>query len=111
MRDIDDPVEASKLLVDHALDRFSTDNLSCMIVRLDGDKHAEAQRGGSGEAAAGEPPEEKEGDFKPTALDSTVEVEEEGEQKDEEKEKEQKEVKVGENSVSAEGTEGENKAK
>jgi protein phosphatase PTC1 len=28
-------VAAAKLLVDHALSRFSTDNLSCMIVRLD----------------------------------------------------------------------------
>lgn len=30
-----DPQAASKLLVDHALSRFSTDNLSCMIVRFD----------------------------------------------------------------------------
>jgi protein phosphatase PTC1 len=30
-----DPVAAAKFLVDHALNRFSTDNLSCMIVRLD----------------------------------------------------------------------------
>ncbi|KAI9890414.1 MAG: Protein phosphatase 2C 1 [Vezdaea aestivalis] len=30
-----DPQLASKMLVDHALARFSTDNLSCMIVRLD----------------------------------------------------------------------------
>lgn len=29
-----DPVAASKALVDHALARFSTDNLSCMIVRF-----------------------------------------------------------------------------
>ncbi|OLN82732.1 Protein phosphatase 2C-like protein 1 [Colletotrichum chlorophyti] len=35
VRNIDDPVEASKLLVDHALNRFSTDNLSCMIVKFD----------------------------------------------------------------------------
>ena len=34
MRNIQDPVTASKALVDHALARFSTDNLSCMIVRL-----------------------------------------------------------------------------
>jgi len=32
---VDDPQEASKILVDHALSRFSSDNLSCMIVRLD----------------------------------------------------------------------------
>ncbi|KAF6812635.1 protein phosphatase [Colletotrichum sojae] len=35
VRNVEDPVEAAKLLVDHALNRFSTDNLSCMIVRLD----------------------------------------------------------------------------
>jgi protein phosphatase PTC1 len=35
VRNIQDPVTAAKLLVDHALNRFSTDNLSCMIVRLD----------------------------------------------------------------------------
>lgn len=29
-----DPQVASKILVDHALARFSTDNLSCMIVRF-----------------------------------------------------------------------------
>ncbi|KAI1321265.1 protein serine/threonine phosphatase 2C [Xylariaceae sp. FL0255] len=35
VRDNPDPVAASKLLVDHALARFSTDNLSCMIIRFD----------------------------------------------------------------------------
>ncbi|KAF8451862.1 phosphatase 2C-like domain-containing protein [Terfezia claveryi] len=35
VRHVDDPQEASKILVDHALQRFSSDNLSCMIVRLD----------------------------------------------------------------------------
>ncbi|KAI2626450.1 PP2C-domain-containing protein [Hypoxylon sp. NC1633] len=35
VRDEQDPVSASKRLVDHALARFSTDNLSCMIVRFD----------------------------------------------------------------------------
>lgn len=35
MRHIQDPQIASKMLVDHALARFSTDNLSCMIVRFD----------------------------------------------------------------------------
>lgn len=35
MRGIKDPQAASKALVDHALSRFSTDNLSCMIVRFD----------------------------------------------------------------------------
>jgi protein phosphatase PTC1 len=35
IRAIGDPVAASKALVDHALARFSTDNLSCMVVRID----------------------------------------------------------------------------
>lgn len=35
VREIQDPVVAAKYLVDHALSRFSTDNLSCMIVRFD----------------------------------------------------------------------------
>ncbi|KAI2471492.1 PP2C-domain-containing protein [Annulohypoxylon bovei var. microspora] len=35
VRDEQDPATASKKLVDHALARFSTDNLSCMIVRFD----------------------------------------------------------------------------
>ncbi|PHH60858.1 hypothetical protein CDD81_1105 [Ophiocordyceps australis] len=34
VRNIADATEASKALVDHALSRFSTDNLSCMIVRF-----------------------------------------------------------------------------
>ncbi|KAH6625425.1 protein phosphatase-like protein 2C [Boeremia exigua] len=35
VRQIQDPQEASKRLVDYALARFSTDNLSCMVVRFD----------------------------------------------------------------------------
>lgn len=35
IRTIHDPQAASKQLVDHALARFSTDNLSCMVVRYD----------------------------------------------------------------------------
>lgn len=35
VRGIHDPQEASKRLVDYALARFSTDNLSCMVVRFD----------------------------------------------------------------------------
>ncbi|KAI1337986.1 PP2C-domain-containing protein [Xylariaceae sp. FL0016] len=34
VREMQDPVAAAKVLVDHALSRFSTDNLSCMIVRF-----------------------------------------------------------------------------
>lgn len=35
VRGIQDAQVASKTLVDHALARFSTDNLSCMVVRFD----------------------------------------------------------------------------
>lgn len=35
VRNIKDPQVAAKTLVDNALSRFSTDNLSCMIVRFD----------------------------------------------------------------------------
>jgi protein phosphatase PTC1 len=35
IRNTQDPQEASRVLVDHALSRFSTDNLSVMIVRFD----------------------------------------------------------------------------
>ena len=35
IRNVQDAQAASKVLVDHALSRFSTDNLSCMIVRFD----------------------------------------------------------------------------
>ncbi|CAK7272715.1 mgpp2cl-1, protein phosphatase 2C-like protein 1 [Sporothrix epigloea] len=34
IRDVVDPVAAAKMLVDHALAHFSTDNLSCMVVRF-----------------------------------------------------------------------------
>ena len=35
IRGIKDPQAASKTLVEYALNRFSTDNLTCMIVRFD----------------------------------------------------------------------------
>lgn len=35
IRNQQDPAPAAKQLVDHALARFSTDNLSCMVVRFD----------------------------------------------------------------------------
>ncbi|KAJ5527419.1 hypothetical protein N7513_011578 [Penicillium frequentans] len=35
IRNIQDAQRASKILVEHALARFSTDNLSCMVIRLD----------------------------------------------------------------------------
>lgn len=41
-----DPTAASKFLVEHALSRMSTDNLSCMVVRLDKDAMARATKTG-----------------------------------------------------------------
>lgn len=41
VRNVSDAQEASKILVDHALGRFSTDNLSCMVIHLDADRHRE----------------------------------------------------------------------
>ncbi|KAF2225958.1 phosphatase 2C-like domain-containing protein [Elsinoe ampelina] len=38
VRSVQDPQLASKMLVEHALSRFSTDNLSCMLVRFDGQR-------------------------------------------------------------------------
>jgi protein phosphatase PTC1 len=38
IRNIQDAQEASKMLVDHALARFSTDNLSCMVIRFDNNR-------------------------------------------------------------------------
>ncbi|KAJ5120344.1 uncharacterized protein N7515_009732 [Penicillium bovifimosum] len=38
IRNVDDAQHASKILVDHALARFSTDNLSCMVIKLDSDR-------------------------------------------------------------------------
>lgn len=38
IRNVQNPQEASKLLVDHALAKFSTDNLSVMVVRFDSKK-------------------------------------------------------------------------
>jgi len=35
IRNVRDPQAASRHLVEHALQRFSTDNLSCMVVRFD----------------------------------------------------------------------------
>lgn len=53
VRHIQDPQAASKTLVDHALARFSTDNLSCMIVRFDNkalkQRKIEAQLGVDGD--------------------------------------------------------------
>lgn len=35
IRDITDPKQASQTLVKHAIDNFSSDNITCMVVRLD----------------------------------------------------------------------------
>ncbi|RPA79164.1 PP2C-domain-containing protein [Ascobolus immersus RN42] len=51
VRDVDDPEQASKMLVDHALAKFSNDNLSCMIVRLDHNKLKKKEERDNGDAA------------------------------------------------------------
>jgi len=38
IRNIQDAQRASKIMVEHALARFSTDNLSCMVIRLDSNR-------------------------------------------------------------------------
>ncbi|PKY03484.1 PP2C-domain-containing protein [Aspergillus campestris IBT 28561] len=45
IRHIPDAQEASKVLVDHALARFSTDNLSCMVIRLNSERVREVVNG------------------------------------------------------------------
>lgn len=52
VREIHDPGEGAKLLVDHALNRFSTDNLSCMVVRLDKEALAQSQTSQDAESEA-----------------------------------------------------------
>jgi len=47
IRNTTDPQAASKTLVDHALQRFSTDNLSCMVVRFDNKALKQNQEEGS----------------------------------------------------------------
>ncbi|KAB5558462.1 phosphatase 2C-like domain-containing protein [Coniochaeta sp. 2T2.1] len=44
IRTVSEPVTAAKMLVDHALARFSTDNLSCMVVRFDKQQLLENQQ-------------------------------------------------------------------
>jgi len=57
VRGVNEPVSAAKMLVDHALARFSTDNLSCMVVRFDKNQLLENQSstaiGVEGDASTG----------------------------------------------------------
>lgn len=46
IRNVQDAQEASKILVDHALARFSTDNLSCMVIRLNSNRTKEGTQTG-----------------------------------------------------------------
>ncbi|KAK3938344.1 phosphatase 2C-like domain-containing protein [Diplogelasinospora grovesii] len=59
VRNVHEPVSAAKLLVDHALSRFSTDNLSCMIIRFDKqallDNQNNSAIGVEGDASTGVP--------------------------------------------------------
>ncbi|KAF2746221.1 PP2C-domain-containing protein [Sporormia fimetaria CBS 119925] len=58
VRNIQDPQEASRKLVDHALSRFSTDNLSCMVVRFD-NKALKARKQESSIGVDGDQPSQK----------------------------------------------------
>ena len=55
VRNIQDPQVASKTLVDHALARFSTDNLSCMVVRFDNKMLQQTQESGNFIGVEGDP--------------------------------------------------------
>ncbi|KAF9738937.1 hypothetical protein PMIN06_003572 [Paraphaeosphaeria minitans] len=59
VRGVHDPQVASKTLVEHALARFSTDNLSCMVVRFDNkalkQRKTEAQLGVDRDAPGAKP--------------------------------------------------------
>ncbi|KAL1998349.1 hypothetical protein VTN02DRAFT_6356 [Thermoascus thermophilus] len=62
IRHIPDAQEASKVLVDHALARFSTDNLSCMVIRFDSDLHKNiVERRSEPIGVEGDPPSRKKG--------------------------------------------------
>merc|ERR1711939_229485 len=54
VRNVHDPQQASKALVDHALARFSTDNLSVMVVRFDPNKLQQNTKIGIGVEAEGD---------------------------------------------------------
>lgn len=45
VRNVPNAQDASKLLVDHALSQFSTDNLSCMVIRFDENRLKEVVNG------------------------------------------------------------------
>ncbi|KAG5987993.1 hypothetical protein E4U54_004809, partial [Claviceps lovelessii] len=57
VREVHDPILASKQLVDYALSRSSTDNLSCMIVRMESETPTTAQPKTTSEKAADAEPE------------------------------------------------------
>ncbi|KAF1345724.1 phosphatase 2C-like domain-containing protein [Delphinella strobiligena] len=62
IRGIHDPQSASRALVDHALARFSTDNLSCMVVRFDNQAVQQAvDRKAEPIGVEGDPPTQKGG--------------------------------------------------
>lgn len=62
VRNTPDPQLSSKLLVDHALARFSTDNLSCMIVRFDNKALQQTvERKAEPIGVEGDPPSNKKG--------------------------------------------------
>ena len=62
IRHTHDPQSASKQLVDYALSRFSTDNLSCMVVRFDNKALQQTvERKTEAIGVEGDPPSNKKG--------------------------------------------------
>ena len=69
---------ASKMLVDHALARFSTDNLSCMIVRFDNKAvQSTVERRSEPIGVEGDPPTKKGGisETEAIVMDAKIKVE------------------------------------
>ncbi|KAL1887697.1 mgpp2cl-1, protein phosphatase 2C-like protein 1 [Sporothrix stenoceras] len=70
IRNVADPVAAAKMLVDHALANFSTDNLSCMVVRFD--KEALVETHNSNDGLIGVEGDEAGSSAKPSEADKIV---------------------------------------
>ncbi len=70
IRNVSDVEAAAKMLVDYALARFSTDNLSCMVIRIDKDALAETQK--ASESLIGVEGDEAGSSAKPSEADKIV---------------------------------------
>ncbi|SMR47139.1 unnamed protein product [Zymoseptoria tritici ST99CH_3D1] len=79
VRNVQDPQAASKALVDHALARFSTDNLSVMVVRFDNKLLQETQDAKDNLIGVdGDPPTKADGISEAQAIVSGIQTQAEG---------------------------------